>query len=172
MHEQYFLDIPVYRITEEQYYKELDAYIEKVMYPGPQSNDDDMKRFHKKHPVQKKNFEQHIRETYGGVWNYNEIIGWVQLHFLGSQIRGEFWRVKAKRLVRSRKKVFEYHAWKLAPEIDIPHEADNMEILDLINEYLSDCRKELKGRYFDTKRLDVIGPYVDWRSLMKKRENV
>jgi len=172
MWDKYFLDIPVYRLTEERYYKEQDAHVKKVMYPGPQSRDDVKKRFHKKHPEQKQNSEEHIKKIYGGAWNYNEIMGWVQLHFLGDQIRGEFWQVNAKRVVRSRKKVFEYYSWKLAPEIDIPHEANNTEIFELINEYLSDCKKELKGRYFDTSRLDVIGPYVDWYSLINKDENV
>ncbi len=168
MCDKYFLDIPMYRITKELYYKERDAHVEKVMYPGPQSHDGVQKRFHKKYPEQKQNFKEHTRETYGGAWNYNEIIGWVQLHFLGDQIRDEFWQVKAKRLVRTRKKVFEYVSWKLAPEIDIPHEANNTETLELINEYLSDCREELRARYFDTNKLDVIGPYVDWRSLINK----
>lgn len=90
------------------------------------------------------------------------------MYILGDQIRGEFWRVKAKRIVRSRKKVFEYDTWKLVPEIDIPEEANNVEIFCLINEYLSDCKKELKGRYIDTSRLDIIGPFIDWRSFVNK----
>jgi hypothetical protein len=172
MSEKHFLDIPVYRLTKERYYKELDAYIENVMYPGPPQHDEDRKKSNEKYPEQKQNFEQHIKQTYGGTWDYNEIIGWIQLHFLGSQIIGEFWRVNTKRIVRSRKKVFEYDTWKLVPEIDIPEEANNTEIHHLITEYLSDCKKELKGRYIDTSRFEVIGSYVDWRSLLNKDEYV
>ena len=166
-----FFEIPVYRLPQERYYEEMTAYIEKVMYPGPPAHNAGLKRLHEKYPDIKINFEEHIRAAYGGAWDYNEIIGWVQLHFLGSQIRGEFWRVKAKRLVRSMKKVFEFRTLKLAPEISIPHEADNKEIYHLINKYLADCRKELKNRCLDTSRLDVVGPYVDWRALIKD-ENV
>ena len=88
---------------------------------------------------------------------------------MGDQIRGEFWRVKAKRLVRSRKKVFEHNHWKLAPEIHIPLEANNSEIFTLINQYLLDCQTELKKkRYIDSSKLKAIGPYVDWRNLINK----
>ena len=168
MTEKYFFDIPVYRLTKVQYYKELDAYVNKIMFLGPPEYDEDRRKFNKKYPEQRQNFEQHIKNTYGGAWNYNEIIGWIGLHFLGNQIRGDFWRVNAKRIVRSRKKVFEYNTWKLAPEIDIPEDANNIEIFCLINEYLSDCKKELKGRYVDTSRFDVIGECIDWRLFINK----
>jgi len=169
MSEKYFFDIPVYRITKDKYYKERDVYIEKKMYTGPPSHIEIAKKFHENNPEHKQIFDQHLRKTYGGAWDYNEIIGWVQLHFLGSQVRGEYWRVKAKRLVRTRKKVFENLTWKLAPEIDIPHEANNTEILNLINEYISDCKMALKGRHLDTSKLDLIGPYIDWRELINKK---
>ncbi|MGZ8137171.1 MAG: hypothetical protein ACXW1W_10540 [Methylococcaceae bacterium] len=172
MNEKYFFNIPVYRLTKERYYEEQNAYVNKIMFPGPPQYDEDRRIFNEKYPEQKRNFEQHIKNNYGGAWDYNEIIGWIELHFLGSQIRGEFWRVKAKRIVRSRNKVFEYDTWKLAPEIDIPEDANNTEILHLINEYLSDCKKELKGRYIDTSRFDVIGTYIDWRSFVNRDENV
>lgn len=169
--EKYFFDIPVYRLKKDRYYKDLDAYVKKTMNMEPLSNDD-RKQFYERNPMHKRDFEQYLREVYGGAWDYNEIIGWIRLYFLGSQIRGEFWRVKAKRLVRSRKKHFKYHSWKLAAEINIPYKADNIEIFKLVLNYLSDCQKELKGRPLDTSRLDVVGPYVDWRSLMNSPETV
>ena len=166
--DKYFFDIPVYRLTMERYNKDRDAYIEKNMYSGRTSHAELKKKFYEKEPERKQYYEQYLWEKYGGAWNYNEIIGWILLHFLGSQIRGQFFRVKAKRIIRTRKKVFEWYHWKLAPEIDIPEEANNTKIFHLIKEYLSVCEKELKGRYLDTSRLDLIGSYVDWRSLLNK----
>ena len=104
---------------------------------------------------------------YGGSWQYNEIVGWVQLFFLGSQIRGEYWGVDAKRITRTRKKQFEFKSLKLVPEIDIPHAATNSEIFGVVQDYLSECQKKLKHRYIDTSRLELIGPYVDWRRLIE-----
>jgi hypothetical protein len=54
-------------------------------------------------------FLDHLEMRYGGPWNFNEIIGFIRLHFLGSQIRGEYFAVTdltgsfcTKRNVRNR----------------------------------------------------------------------
>ena len=172
MREKIFFSIPVYRLAEDKYYKDQQAYVDKIMFPGPHRYDEDRRIFNEKYPEQKQNFEQHIINNYGGAWSYNKVIGWIELHFLSSQIRGEYWRVNVKRIARSRKKVFECVTWKLAAEIDIREESKNKEILSLIYEYLSDCKKELKGRYIDTSIFDNIGKHVDWRSLLSADENV
>jgi hypothetical protein len=162
----YFLDIPVYRLSEDRYYSEMHLFIDEKMYPGPPEHDEIMKRFHSRSPDQERSFREHLRAYYGGAWDYNEIIGYIQLHFLGTQIRGEYWQIKGKRIQRTRRKVFEWRTWKLAHEIDISTGASNSEIYALIREYLADCARELKGRHIDVRRLEAIGPYVDWRGLL------
>jgi hypothetical protein len=114
-------------------------------------------------------FQEHLVLLYGGAWEYNEIIGYIQLHFLGSQIRGEYWQIKEKKIRGTRRKIFEYRTWKLAPEINIPSGASNSEIYALVRKYLNDCAKELKGRYIDVSRLEAIAPHVDWRGLLNSR---
>ncbi len=106
MNRAFFHDVPVYRLSRDRYYKEMDQYIEKSMYRDPQNPDTTMKEFHERKPEMKIQFREHLRNSYGGAWNYNEIIGYIRLYFLGSQIRGEYWETKTKRKVRSRKKVF------------------------------------------------------------------
>jgi hypothetical protein len=125
----------------------------------------DYKEFYEKNPDTKSYFKNHLINRYGGAWNFNEIKGYIRLHFLETQIRGEYWGVNAKRIIRTRKKIFEFKDWKLAPEIEIHPESDSMSIYSKILEYLDDCRKELKGRYIDMHNLITIGPYVDWKSL-------
>lgn len=163
-----FLDIPVYRLTQEKYYNDLDTHIKKTIDSDPLLIAGYAEESYRENSASK----NHMIETYGGAWDYNEIIGWIRLHFLGTQIRGDFWRVKVKRIRRTRKKLFEHHTARLAYEINIPHQADNAKIFALVNKYLLNCRKELKDLYIDTSRLDVIGPYVDWRSLMNKDKNI
>jgi hypothetical protein len=111
----------------------------------------------------------HIQHSYGGCWIYNEIIGYIRLHFLGSQIRGEYFGVRKKRIVRTRTKTIEYLSWKLAPEINIPHPYTNEAIYSAILEYLAACRKELPGRHVDAKRFEVVGRHIDWRSLLESK---
>ncbi len=163
---KYFFDVPVYRLPEERYYEEMNEYIKRKMFPGPPEDDDIMKVFFSREPNREIGFRDQLRVKFGGAWIYNEIIGYIQLHFLGNQIRGEYWEVKTKRLVRTRKKLFEYRTWKIVPEINVPEKAENEEIFKLIIEYLSKCSKELKGKYIDKRILDRIGRHLDWKSLL------
>jgi hypothetical protein len=110
-----------------------------------------------------------LQRSYGGCWLYNEIIGYIRLHFLGSQVRGEYFGVNKKRIVRTRTKTFEYLSWKLAPEINIPHPYTNEGIYRAILEYLTACRKELPGRHVETERFEVVGSHIDWRSILESK---
>ena len=165
MREKYFYDVPVYRLSRERYYKDMDEYINKHMHSGSPSHIKMMEDFYRKEPAQKRASEDRLRKSYGGAWDYNEIIGYIRLYFFGTQIRGEYWGVNAKKIVRTRKKFFEYKTWKLAPEIDLHWEPNSSSIFLQIQKYLERCKKELKNRFIDTRNLEVIGPYVDWKSL-------
>jgi hypothetical protein len=156
----FFFDVPVYRLTEERYYKERDEYINSYMYSDAMDLD-----FYKRNPDQETLRKDHMQHAYGGCWIYNEIIGYIRLHFLGSQIRGEYFGVKAKRIVRSRRRTMEWQAWKLAPEVGVPLGASNAKIYELIQQYLKDCQRELRGRHIDTEILDTIAPHLDWRRI-------
>ena len=96
--------------------------------------------------------------------------GYIRLHFVGMQVRGEYWSTGAKRTVRTRKKIFEWKTWKLAPETDIPVEADSAEIFRFVLEHVAQCRSELKGRFVDTESLERLGPYLNWRALLDEAQ--
>jgi hypothetical protein len=157
----YFCDLMVYRLPREQYYSERERYVEKIMFPTEAH-----RQFYHGERSRGVAFKDHLVESYGGCWEYNETIGVIRLHFLGSQIRGEYFGVRARRIVRTRYKVFKYKTHKLAPEINIPGEATNAYIAGLVRQYVDDCRRELDNRYIDTEVLDRIAPHVDWRGLL------
>ena len=157
---RYFYDVPVYRIAEERYYQERDHYIDKVM------NQDELRIAAYKRDTRLADVtRERLIRSFGGCWQFNEIVGYIKLHFLGSQIRGEYYGQVARRLLRSRRKYFEWKTWKIASEIDIPDESNSKEIFNLILQYLKDCKIELPRRYIDAEYLEVIGPHVDWQSL-------
>ena len=79
---------------------------------------------------------------------------------------GEYFSVSAKRIVRTRRKVFEYQTWKLAPEVSFPRDGSNQVIWKAVQEYVEDCRKEVPRRFIDTELLDAIGPFLDWRAFL------
>jgi hypothetical protein len=162
---RYFFDIAVYRLPEADYYAQMEQYIERMMYPPGEPGTPARREFDAREPAHRDAFRDHLWEAYGGCWIFNEIIGYIRLHFLGSQIRGEYFSVKRKRIVRTRRRTIEYRTWKLASEIDIPHRATSVEIFELVLRYLHDCQSELPGRHIDMQQLKTIGPCVDWRKL-------
>lgn len=167
MTEIYFIDIPVYRVSQDRYYSEMDLFIKKTMYPGPPEQNEINKNFYARNPDQEAKFQEHLFYLYGGAWNYNEIIGYIRLYFLGLQVRGEYWQVNNKKIQRSRRKFFVRKELKIVHEIDIPYEASNSQIYGLILKYLSECIKELRDRYIDISHLETIGPHVNWQGLLK-----
>ena len=162
----YFYDIPVYRLPQDTYHEEMNKHIDTILFPPDNPNSNALRELDKADPNRNINMRQHLYEKYGGCWRFNEVIGFIRLYFLGSQIRGEYYAVAKKRIVRTRTKIFEYREWKLAPEVDVSSGASNNDIFQAVLEYLSDCRKELKGRYIDTALFERVGSYIDWRRLL------
>tara|TARA_B100001063_G_C16772156_1_gene562443 strand:- start:780 stop:1295 length:516 start_codon:yes stop_codon:yes gene_type:complete len=159
------ITIPVYRIERGKYNKQKDLFSEKVMFGGP---DGKFKRAYAKSDRNWYfNFKYHLDEKFGGSWEYNEIIGYLEIYILGNQVRAQYWQDNKKRIVKTRKKQFVFKTHKLVPEVSFDRSLTNEDIFDVINECISDCKQELKGRYLDTSTLDRLGPYINWKELIK-----
>jgi hypothetical protein len=159
------MTIPVYRIQRETYYEQRNVFTEKKIFGG--SDAEFKRKYCEDNPEYLRSYKDAIHTNYGGAWEYNEIIGFIKLHILGSQIRGEYCQDDKRRFVKSRSKQFKYVTHKLAPENSFYKGATNGEIYQTICLYVDDCRKELKGRYIDDSNLKNVGKYVDWNSLIK-----
>ena len=164
---RYFFELPVYRLSPEEYANEMDLWIKKHMYSGGEEHVKLKLEFYAKYPERKALFESHLQNTFGGFWQYNEIIGYIKLHFLGNQIRGEYYATQSKRIVRTRRKIFEYKSHKLAPEMGISRDASNEEICIRVNEYIDSCRRELKGRFIDISNFNRVSGYINWIGLYR-----
>jgi hypothetical protein len=152
-------------LTGDNYNKQRRQYIDNAIFPKNFPDSDALRKLDEKDPSQNAVFREHLQKSYGGCWRFNEIIGYIRLYFLGSQIRGEYYGVRKQRLVRTRTKKMEFQTWKLVPEIDIPFPTSNKEIFCTVNEYLDKCKKALPRRYIDTSMFEVIAPYINWRKL-------
>lgn len=131
----FFYDIPVYRLPEEKYYRERDVHINSILFPKDSPFSESMRQKDAADPDHYSAARDHLQRSYGGCWLYNEIIGYIRLHFLGSQVRGEYFSVRKKRIIRTRTKTIEYISSKLAPEINIPRPFTNKRIYCAILEY-------------------------------------
>jgi hypothetical protein len=163
----YFYDLPIYRLSSERFDQDWDKFLQKRLYMWRDKPKEQIDEFYKRNPDLKIRFTQDARKMFGGPWRYNEIIGYIRLHFLGDQIRGEYWLVKAKKIVKTRKKIIDYCDHKIVPEKTIPRDATNSEILEIVMAYIGKAKKYLKKRYVDSEDFEKIGKYVDWKSLMK-----
>jgi hypothetical protein len=162
---RYFYDLPVYPLTREQYGKEIEGEIEKVLFPPGASYTARRREMEKINPHATNGMRDHLATKFGA-WDFNEIIGFIRLHFLGAQVRGEYFSVSKKRLVRTRTKTLEYQTWKLAPEVDIEAPYGNAEILAAILTYIEDCRREVPRRYIDSSLFNEVARHVDWTAIL------
>jgi hypothetical protein len=153
---RYFFDLPVYRLPESDYQEDLERFVqEQLDRAGGTSRDADIQ------------FEirEHARKSFGGPWRYNEVIGYIRLHFFGSQVRGDYFAMQAKRTVKTRRKIYWKVSHKCAPEIAIPRDATTDAIFGVVHSYVDRCRQELRGRFIDDSDLLTLGKYIDWKGL-------
>lgn len=158
--DEYFLIIPVYRVSKEQYYLDLKNDYEKSI---PKTWNEG---FIKDHPNIIQGFKENHRSVYGGDWEFNEIVGYIKLHFLGTQIRGEYWATIPKKKVKTRRKQFEYKTHKLAAEIEI-RDFTQEGITKAVDEYINRCKKEIKNRHLDLREFEKLKAHINWPSLYK-----
>ena len=107
--ENYFFELPIYRVTREKYYMDMEKYIENKF----SKLNDIQREYYGSTPEKKAEWAKYYREEYGSIWEYNDVIGYIKLYFYGTQVRGGYWSVKAKRIVRTKKKGFYLHRLEL-----------------------------------------------------------
>jgi hypothetical protein len=165
MNPRYFFDLPVYRLPRERYYIERDEFVDKALFPPKSPGREHLLRRDRDNPHVNDDFRDHLERTYGGCWEFNEIIGYIRLHFLGSQVRGEYFAVSKKRIVRTRTKTFEYKTHKLAPEVDVEAPHEGQQVLAAVRQYIDACKREVQPRHIDAVTFEVLAPFVDWQLL-------
>jgi hypothetical protein len=162
-----FFDIPVYRLAEKEYVRRQAKHINDEIAEEKQSFY--VSKLYENEPTQEEWMRHHLWKTYGGAWDFNEIVGWIRLYFCGDQVRGEWWRIESMNR-KSRKKQFEYRDHKFVYEElmdrNISSEAIYKHILDYLERSKADDR--LKKHFLDTSVFERIGPFVNWKALLKK----
>lgn len=166
--ELYFFELPIYRTSIEQFYQEVEKYIDKKF----SKLNDFSKDYYENNPKEKLGWEQGHRKDYGSIWEYNDIIGYIKLYFYGTQVRGEYWSVTAKRIVKTKKKDFICKDWSFGPAISVHFENDSLGIYNKIIELIDFFKKQLKNRFVNTSKFDAIGPHIDWKRMYDEYRSV
>lgn len=157
-------DLPIYRLPENKYNSERDNWIDHQIYP-PDTDKTKTKNYYKNNPDALIHRKSDLFKSYGGAWRYNEIIGYLRLHLLGNQIRAELFKVDAKKIRKTRRKVLEFKTHKFSCELNISRNASSKEILTVIQQYIHNCQKQLGSHIIDKSLFENIAEYVNWREV-------
>lgn len=156
--DHYFFEIPIYRCSPDQHASRFADEKRKSLLPLEATRDTA--------PESLVISAQWFDEWHWYPWRYNEAIGWLRLYALGSQIRGELWYVKAKRIVReTRKRIF-----FVGKEFEISFRAtdQNAEIAEVVLQTLRDLKRRpfCRKRYVDLECFELVARHMDWQGLL------
>lgn len=160
MNQPYFFEIPIYRCDPQTHENEMEKNRKK--YVNEDSKDIAPHSF--------QNMQNFFSEDIRYDWRYNEIIGWLCLYILGTQVRGDYYFVSAKKINKGiLKKKFKimYKAFELSLDKTLTSQEIFNEILSEI-EYINLNVNPFKKRYFDIETFKVIGQFIDWKYLTQK----
>jgi hypothetical protein len=161
----HFHDLPIYRLAEAEYDKEL-LKRTHVVIPDQASP-----KWKKADADARGDLLAHYLR-YLGRWRFNEVVGYLRLSMSHRNIQGAYFGRRVRepgprhdepvlKEVRTRTKVFR-SIRPLAPRRPIPRGSTNAECLGIIDAYVIACSRALPRRHLDQEWLREVGPYVNW----------
>lgn len=121
------------------------------------------------HKFLTKNSTSHYRptlESFGGQWQYNEIIGYLKFYISGgTQLRVEYHKTDAKKIVKTKTKKFILHDDSFCVR-NISSSMKNQDLIDIIKECIQDCKNRLNPRHIDTSFIDNTVDHTDWTKVI------
>ena len=163
----HFFDLPVYRLTADDFHKQRALQVDKWMYPPDGMFSERNRVEDRAHPDRVRDRKIRLSELYGN-WQFNEVIGYIRLYFCGDQVRGMYYAVNRKRMVKTDRKRFVHLTDKLVSEINIRRPSGHDQIREAVDEYIRRCRKRLPMRHIDTSVFDNIAEHMDWPEIMAR----
>ena len=164
-------DIPVYRLSQDAFTCETDELRRQHVSIDSEEKPPWMPKaeFDEKSKELVEHFEKSfLRSPDAKIWKYNEIIGFISIRSGLNQIKAEYWFINAKRIDRRTvRKIYEYRDKVF--EIWVNSQDSSIDIFNEIRDelFLLEKRKPFTGRYIDLETFDNIGPYLNWKELVK-----
>lgn len=157
--ERYILDVPIYRISEDDFWNAFALYGKTVAtrfdWPPAPSIDAETRR------------DEILRQGFNAPWQFNQIVGWIRLYALSTQLAGELWLHRAKRYVSSpRRKRFQWNG--KAFEMEASEFVTNGELVAALRDNIIGSVAELhNGKLFaDLETFNNVADHVDWLTLI------
>lgn len=168
-------NVPIYRQSKEKYSIELKedfTKYEKLL--EKEINDKDyLENYFYQTKEQDKRYMRWIEWEGNYVWEFNQIIGWIQFYQHGTLLKSNLWIMKSK-IIRKRpkKKLIDYFG-KLGDVSDINYKNNSQIISDIIH-FLDDAQLGLLGndklRKYHIEKLWILRfiNFLDIKSLMEE----
>ena len=74
---KHFFDVPVYRLSRDRYYQERDSYVDEVLFPKDSPDSATLRAMDAADPTLNAFMRNHLPRSYGGCWEFNEIVGYI-----------------------------------------------------------------------------------------------
>ena len=142
-------ELPVYRIDKLSYYDAFRAFRKKQLISHiPEES-------------------SYYLDSFGGQWEYNEIIGFLKFYVSGStQIRVEYHETSSRRKVKTRKKVFKPKRGSFCTR-QIGRNMTNTDLILVFEQCIDHCRQNLnRKRYIDLTFFEATYRHTDWKSII------
>lgn len=172
MNTLHLFDIPVYRVSYDEWAAEVERYRAKVEPAA--------RRFYPEGPEEsRRRYVDMITNhnyTHGLPWEFNEVIAWVRLEWDGPApvVKGYAYRLPQERIRRGFERSYKFEYEKV---IECWFQAGDEpdEIADVIRTDLKEMTKpgrysHFPGRHVDLAAFDAIAPHIDWPRLIGLRE--
>ncbi len=159
----YFFEIPIYRMSEKSFNDKYDRDLERHWQCLEDASGVPCDKMSDRLRMLSEN---HFWETYGTPWRFNQIVGWIRLYVLGSQIRGETWMCRAKRYTRNGRR--RYRFFGKAFEMSCSKDMTSAELGAEVEDRLRSCVKNFRSgkMHVDLECFMTASQFLNWRSLV------
>ena len=162
MPEVYFFDIPIYRLDPTRFAEETER--ERARYVSGAISEMSNAAAELVRPQVERDYDK--RKSHD--WRFNDVIGWVRLYVLGTQIRGELHWLRAKRIGRHVSDRIYFESGKLF-EGSVDLRWSSQKLLQTIKRRLKEISSsgKIRGRFVDLETFNAIAPHVNWKALVR-----
>jgi len=160
-YDKHIFIIPIYRISEEKFYKVIENTLDGLANPNK------FKKLFEDWENKKLEYKNRMSKYLYYLWQFNEVVGWIGIFKLSTQIRGEiYYKYPGRIFQNSRIKI----QWvgKLF-ELNVTGDESNNEIFEMVKSEIEmevKNTKILKKRYVDLSSFERFGKYFDWNAFM------
>jgi hypothetical protein len=164
----YLNDLSIYRIPESIYTSKMKAAFNESMlssYGDEFSNNPfDFEPLPSHIEARKL---QHIR-GFGGMWKFNEVIGFIRIGLEIDRVVARHWSVNRKVIRKSRQKTFELISWGFVYDVPIDLTLGDEGIASAILKSVELCENKLAPRILDSCQFKELVPFVKWSALRQE----